>query len=519
MNIRKLPIGIQSFESLRKENYLYVDKTEFIWNLVNLGKTYFLSRPRRFGKSLLISTFKAYFEGKKELFEGLKISELETEWKKYPVFHFDFNGKDYSGSSSLAAVINSHLESWEKLYGDEKKERSLEERFAYLLENAYEKTGLGCVVLVDEYDKSLLESESEILESNRRLFKGFFGNLKKCDEFLKFTFITGVTKFSKVSIFSDLNQLQDISLYDQYSSICGITQEEMEKTFVLEIQLMAQKNDLTFEGCLEKLKEMYDGYHFSRISEGMYNPFSLIHAFASCEFECYWFSTGTPTFLVEKIKSVNFEPKLLTSDELAIDTNSISDYRSDNLDPLPLLYQTGYLTIKKYDKEYQQYYLGYPNKEVKYAFLKSLVPIFYSPADTCDALFIVNFVKDLRLAKIDEVLNRLKSLFARLPYSTKNDDSVIEQNFQNVIYIVFMLMGQFVNVEEHYSFGRADCVVQTKDYIFIFEFKRDKSAQEALNQINEKKYAESFNCDKRKLFKIGVNFSSVEKNICEWIVE
>ena len=365
----------------------------------------------------------------------------------------------------------------------------------------------------------MLESESEILESNRRLFKGFFGNLKKCDEFLKFTFITGVTKFSKVSIFSDLNQLQDISLYDQYSSICGITQEEMEKTFVLEIQLMAQKNDLTFEGCLEKLKEMYDGYHFSRISEGMYNPFSLIHAFASCEFECYWFSTGTPTFLVEKIKSVNFEPKLLTSDELAIDTNSISDYRSDNLDPLPLLYQTGYLTIKKYDKEYQQYYLGYPNKEVKYAFLKSLVPIFYSPAYTCDALFIVNFVKDLRLAKIDEVLNRLKSLFARLPYSTKNDDSVIEQNFQNVIYIVFMLMGQFVNVEEHYSFGRADCVVQTKDYIFIFEFKRDKSAQEALNQINEKKYAESFNCDKRKLFKIGVNFSSVEKNICEWIVE
>ena len=225
----------------------------------------------------------------------------------------------------------------------------------------------------------MLESESEILESNRRLFKGFFGNLKKCDEFLKFTFITGVTKFSKVSIFSDLNQLQDISLYDQYSSICGITQEEMEKTFVPEIQLMAQKNDLTFEGCLEKLKEMYDGYHFSRISEGMYNPFSLIHAFASCEFECYWFSTGTPTFLVEKIKSVNFEPKLLTSDELAIDTNSISDYRSDNLDPLPLLYQTGYLTIKKYDKEYQQYYLGYPNKEVKYAFLKSLVPIFYSP--------------------------------------------------------------------------------------------------------------------------------------------
>lgn len=516
--IRKFPIGIQSFDFLRNEGYLYVDKTEHIWNLAQTGKTYFLSRPRRFGKSLFLSTLKAYFEGKKELFTGLKISDYETEWKKYPVFHFDFNGKDYSKEDSLAAVINAHLESWEALYGDEKKERSLEERFAYLLEKAHKKTGLGVVVLVDEYDKSLLESESETLEANRRLFKGFFGNLKKCDEHLKFTFITGVTKFSKVSIFSDLNQLQDISLYEKYSTICGISQDELEKNFEPDIEAMAQKNNFTYEECLQKLQKMYDGYHFAEDMVGVYNPFSLINALNSQSFKTYWFSTGTPTFLVNKIREVNFEPKLLTSEDLAIDQNAISDYRSDNPDPLPLLYQTGYLTIKRIEARYGLYYLGYPNDEVKYAFLENLKPLFLGTQNNFTGLTLAEFSQDIEAAKIDEVMTRFKSLFARLPYSTKNDDTVIEQNFQNVLYIVFMLMGQFVNVEEHYSHGRADCIVQTKDYIFIFEFKRDMSADEALAQIEEKNYAVPFKSDSRKLYKIGANFSSEEKNLTEWKV-
>ncbi len=518
MNIRKLPIGIQSFEKLRLGEYLYVDKTEFVYRLANEGTTYFLSRPRRFGKSLLLSTMKAYFEGKKHLFAGLKISELEKDWIKYPVFYFDFNGKKYDSATSLKEVLNSHLEEWEDLYGDEKKDRSLEERFNYLLEAAHKKTGLGVVVLVDEYDKSLLESDSEALENSKKLFKGFFGNLKSCDEHLKFTFITGVTKFSKVSIFSDLNQLRDISLDENFASICGISESELESTFKPEITAMAEKQNLSYDECLSQLKKMYDGYHFYQNTEGVYNPFSLINALASKDFKSYWFETGTPTFLIQKLKDTNYNPKIFTTDQVPIDADTITDYRSESNDPLPLFYQTGYLTIKGYDREIREYYLGYPNNEVRYSFIKNLVPLFFHSEDNVNLLAIGTFLKDLRAGRIEEVLLRFKSLFARLPYSGKTDDSVIEQNFQNVIYILFILLGQFATVEEHYSHGRADCVLQTADYVYIFEFKRDKSADEALKQIEEKKHAEPFASDKRKILKIGVNFNSKERNIDEWKV-
>lgn len=518
MNIRKLPIGIQSFEDLRRSGYLYVDKTEHIWNLVQTGKTYFLSRPRRFGKSLLLSTMKAYFEGKKELFAGLKLAELEQDWTAYPIFYFDFNGANYKDSSSLPDVINQHLEKWEELYGDEKKERSLAERFKYLIEAAQKKTGLQVVVLVDEYDKSLLESESETLEKNRALFKGFFGNLKSSDEHLKFVFITGVTKFSKVSIFSDLNQLHDISLSRDYASICGISQTEMEVHFKPEIEASAKENGLSYAECLEKLRQMYDGYHFYQDTVGMYNPFSLINALYEKDFKSYWFETGTPTFLIEKLKAANYNPQNFT-DGVSADARSLSDYRIDNPDPVPLFYQTGYLTIKGYDRDFGLYTLSYPNDEVQYAFLNSLVPDYIGLLASETGLCVKNFILDLRSGKIDDVLTRFKSLFARLPYSTRTDDTVIEQNFQNVIYIVFMLLGQFVGVEEHYSQGRADCVVQTKDFVYLFEFKRDKSAAEALAQIEEKNYAAPFAADSRTILKVGVSFSSEEKNIVEWRVE
>ncbi len=521
MNIRKLPIGVQSFEALRKENFLYVDKTEFVYRLASEGRQYFLSRPRRFGKSLLLSTMRAYFEGKKELFTGLKISELEKDWIKYPVFYFDFNQNKYESSSDLATVLDIHLSKWEEIYGknpDIAKE-NLPTRFNYLLEAAHKKTGLGVVVLVDEYDKSLLESDSEALENSKKLFKGFFGNLKSCDEHLKFTFITGVTKFSKVSIFSDLNQLRDdISLDENFASICGISESELESTFKPEITAMAQKQNLSYEECLSQLKKMYDGYHFYQNAEGVYNPFSLINALAAKDFKSYWFETGTPTFLIQKLKDTNYNPKVFTTDQVPIDADTITDYRSESNDPLPLFYQTGYLTIKGYDREIREYYLGYPNNEVRYSFIKNLVPLFFHSEDNVNLLAIGTFLKDLRAGRIEEVLLRFKSLFARLPYSNKTDDSVIEQNFQNVIYIVFILLGQFATVEEHYSHGRADCVLQTADYVYIFEFKRDKSADEALAQIEEKKYAEPFASDKRKILKIGVNFNSKEKNIDEWKV-
>ena len=520
MNIRKLPIGVQSFEALRKENFLYVDKTEFVYRLASEGRQYFLSRPRRFGKSLLLSTMEAYFLGKKELFTGLKISELEKDWIKYPVFYFDFNGRKYDSSLALKEVLNSHLENWEAIYGNEKKDRPLEERFNYLLEAAYKKTGLGVVVLVDEYDKSLLESEGEALEKSRKLFKGFFGNLKSCDKYLKFVFITGVTKFSKVSIFSDLNQLRDISMTEDYATICGITQNEMEKTFEPEIQKMANKFSISYNECLTELKRMYDGYRFNQNSEGLYNPFSLINSLADSNLGNYWFATGTPTFLLKKLKENDFDPKKFSTDKISEFQDDLQDYRSDNPDPIPLFYQSGYLTIKGYNFKLNSYYLGYPNDEVRYSFLKCLVPLFTGSKMATNSLCIDEFYEDIQNGDVDSILARFKSLFARLPYSTKPSDTVIEQNFQNIIYIVFILLGQFVNAEQHYSFGRADCVLQTANYVYIFEFKRDKSADEALKQIEDKKYAEPFASYKRKILKIGVNFNSKEKNIDEWkIVE
>ena len=520
MNIRKLPIGVQSFETLRRENFLYVDKTEFVYRLASEGRQYFLSRPRRFGKSLLLSTMRAYFEGKKEVFTGLKISELEKDWIKYPVFYFDFNQNKYESPNDLATVLDTHLSKWEEIYGknpDIAKE-NLPTRFNYLLEAAHKKTGLGVVVLVDEYDKSLLESEGEALEKSKKLFKGFFGNLKSCDEHLKFTFITGVTKFSKVSIFSDLNQLNDISLDEKYSIICGITQKEMIKRFKPEINKMAKKLSISYEECLAELKLMYDGYRFHQNSEGLYNPFSLINAFFKMEFGNYWFATGTPTFLLKKLKENDFDPKKFSTDKISEFQDDLQDYRSDNPDPIPLFYQSGYLTIKGYNREYSSYILGYPNDEVRYSFLRCLVPYFTNSTQVASSLSITEFCDDIKAGDVDSILARFKSLFARLPYSTKPSDTVIEQNFQNIIYIVFILLGQFVNAEQHYSFGRADCVLQVKDFVYIFEFKRDKSADEALKQIEEKKYAEPFASDTRKILKIGVNFSSKKRNIDEWKV-
>ena len=521
MNIRKLPVGVQSFEILRKENFLYVDKTEFVYKLAAEGRQYFLSRPRRFGKSLLLSTMRAYFEGKKELFTDLKIAGLEQDWIKYPVFYFDFNQNKYESSFDLAAVLDVHLSKWEEIYGKNPNiaKENLPSRFNVLLEAAHKKTGLGVVVLVDEYDKSLLESDGDALEKSRSLFKGFFGNLKSCDEHLRFVFITGVTKFSKVSIFSDLNQLNDISFDEDFASICGITQNELESIFDSEIQKMANRFSLSYEVCLSELKRMYDGYRFHPNGEGLYNPFSLINAFFKKEFGTYWFSTGTPTFLLKKLKESDFDPRNFSTDELCATQLALQDYRTDNPNPVPLFYQTGYLTIKSYDSIYQEYHLGYPNDEVRYSFLECLVPYFTKATQDSSSLCVSQFCKDVQGGEIDSVMTRFKSLFAKLPYSSKTDDTVIEQNFQNVIYIVFVLMGHFVDVEQHYSLGRADCVVQADNYVYIFEFKRDKSADEALRQIEEKQYAAPFASDNRKIFKVGVNFDSKEKNISEWKVK
>ena len=517
---RKLPIGVQDFATIRSDGYLYVDKTNLIYNLANEGKTYFLSRPRRFGKSLLISTIHAYFAGKHELFEGLKIAALEQDWIQYPVIHLDFTGKDYTKENALEEKLDQILCMYEAVYGRENAEgRAVDSRFASLIRNAAEKTGERVVILVDEYDKSLLETGGELNDRNRALFKGFFGNLKGMDGYIKFAFFTGVTKFSKVSIFSDLNQLRDISLSEKYASICGITQAELEANFSPEIDALAARQKLTREACLAELERMYDGYKFHGDGERVYNPFSVMNAFSDLEFNSYWFRTGTPTILIKKLEEANFDVRKLSLNNVRISANEMSDYRPDSTNPVPLFYQTGYLTIKGYDAEYRKYLLGYPNEEVKYAFLESLVPMLTGGLELDADFSIVDFNEAVKAGDTDTMRDWFTSLFAKLPYTTaggEKADAVIEQNFQNVIYIVFILLGQYAQVEQHSAFGRADCIVQNKNCVYIFEFKRDDTAENALKQIEEKKYAEQFASDKRRLFKIGVSFSTQERGIAEW---
>ena len=522
---RKLPIGIQDFEYLRTNEFTYIDKTKFVYHLSQNGKAYFLSRPRRFGKSLFLSTLRYYWEGRRELFEGLKITELEKDnpdaWKKYPVFYFDFNKKNFRRDTALEEVLDEHLRSWESVYGNEMSEKSLEERFRHLLVKAYEKTGLGCVVLVDEYDKPLLETMdiSEIEEHNKAVFKGFFSTLKSYDKYLRFVFLTGVTKFSKVSIFSDLNQLNDISLNKKYPAICGITQEELESNFAPEIETMAESQGLTKEECLSELKRMYDGYHFSINSPDIYNPFSLLHAFDEEKLGSYWFASGTPTFLIKKLDDINFDPRKFI-ENVKISESEITDYRPNNPDPVPLFYQTGYLTIKSWNERQISYRLGFPNDEVKYGFLNALAPTYLKVQDK-SAPFNIDLLDDaVEEGDTDGIRDWFTALFSLLPYPTNGDlESVTEQNFQNVIYITLIVLGKYCRTEVHSSKGRADCIVECPDYVYVFEFKRDGSAKDALEQIGEQGYAKPYAADKRKLFKIGVNFSSTERNITEWAVE
>ena len=519
---RKLPIGIQDFEGIRKDGYLYVDKTAYIYNLVHQGKPYFLSRPRRFGKSLFLSTLRAYWEGKKELFKGLEIERLEADnpdaWQEYPIFYFDFNKSNFSREAALEDVLSAHLEDWEKVYGNEKKDAPLEERFQTLIVKANEQTGKRAVVLVDEYDKSLTDTINDInlLEHNKAVFKGFFSTLKSYDRYLEFVFLTGVTKFSKVSIFSDLNQLMDISITERYSGICGITEKELHDNFLPEVEAMAQSNHMTVDECFDELKRMYDGYHFFEESEGVYNPFSLLNALYQKKFSEFWFSTGTPTVLIEKLKSADFDAKRFTEGDVYADGNILSDYRADNPDPIPLLYQSGYLTIKGYDKDFRSYQLGYPNDEVKYSFIESLAPYLLHEEERYSPLDIRSFGIAIKTGDTDSLRDKFISLFSRLPYTT--DEKPLEQNFQNVIYIVFMLLGQYVHTEIHSAKGRADCIVETDKYVYIFEFKRDGSADEALRQIEEKGYDKPYAADKRTLIKIGANFDSGERTISEWKV-
>lgn len=516
--MRKLPIGIQTFEEIRSGGYLYVDKTEMVYQIANIGKPYFLSRPRRFGKSLLISTFESYFQGRKDLFQGLAIENLETKWEEYPVLHLDLNARKYETAADLIAMLNQYLEKWELKYGTEKQDRSPEERFAYVIEQAYIRTGKQTVVLIDEYDKPLLQAllDENLLDEYRRILKAFYGVLKSADRYLRFVFLTGVTKFAQVSVFSDLNQLNDISMDRAYNALCGITKEELIHTFVPEIQCLGESEGLTFEETVHRLEKQYDGYHFCEdTSVGIFNPFSLLNVFQKLKFGNFWFQTGTPTYLVDLLKQSDYDLRLLING-VEVTVSAFSEYRAEISNPLPMIYQSGYLTIKYYDREVDLYTLEFPNDEVRYGFLNFLVPYYTTVSDDETGFHIAKFMRELRAGDVDAFMERLKVFFAGMPYELSDNT---ERHYQAIFYVVFTLMGQFVETEVRSARGRADAVVKTQNAIYAFEFKLNGTAEEALKQIDEKGYLIPYTLEGKRLVKVGVNFSKETRNVDKYIVK
>lgn len=509
----KYPLGIQSFEKIRNDGYLYMDKTAMVYNIVKGGTYYFLSRPRRFGKSLLISTLEAYFKGKKELFKGLAIEQLEQEWNEYPVLHLDLNARDYKDEAALDAELNKHLEYWEKEYGEEFKDRAPEERFQHVIDGALAKTGRRVVILVDEYDKPLLRTlqDPKLQTVFRSKLKAFFTVVKTMDAKIEFAFFTGVTKFSKVSVFSDLNNLTDITMDKRYSEICGITEAEIHRDLDDQVELLANENGMTKDACYEKLRTCYDGYRFCIGSVGIYNPYSLLRTFDSQTFGDYWFETGTPTILAEVLRKNEYNLEDLTHIEVTADLLGSLD--SIDTNPLPIVYQSGYLTLRGYDKEFEMYRLGFPNLEVERGFTRFLIPYYTKLKSDQGQLFVANFVKELRGGKVEAFMKRLESLFADGDYQVMGD---AELYFQNVVWVIFKMIGFYTELERHTSDGRIDMIVKTSDYIYIIEFKLDKTADETLQQIDDKQYAKPFEHDGRHIYKIGTNFSTKTRRIDGW---
>ena len=524
----KYPIGIQSFDQIIEDGYVYIDKTDLIYQLVKGGKIYFLSRPRRFGKSLLVSTLKCYFQGRKELFKGLAIDKLETEWAEYPVFHIDFNGTDFTRSGKLDDIIGGTVGTWEKEYGRTTEFEDIGKRFAYVLQQAHKRYGRRCVVLVDEYDKPILDvldtgytttidGKERLLEDiHREILKSFYSTFKLADEDLQFVLLTGVTKFSQVSVFSGFNQPSDISMDEQYETLCGITQEELEHYFAEPIKALAVKYKVTEEGMLDMLKHRYDGYHFSGNLTDVYNPFSLLNAFAKKALRDYWFSSGTPTYLVRLLNHTQEDLNGMTGKYY--EDKEFVDYKADVEKPLPMIYQSGYLTIKGYDSDFGTFLLDFPNNEVKSGFVSLVASSYLQPQENLGG-WIRSVVVSMRQGDLEQLRKLFTSFLAGIPYSmrAKKDEAEKERFFHYTLYLIFRLISVYtVYTEKEQSQGRADCIVETDDYIYIFEFKRDGTADEALAQIEAKGYARPYEADPRTLYKIGVNFSSETGTVEDW---
>ena len=508
---------MQSFEAVRKANYLYVDKTKHLERLVTTNKYYFLSRPRRFGKSLFLSTLEAYFLGQKELFKDLYIETVEKQWTEYPVIYLDLNSGIYTTEEELYRVLNYPMQRLEQKYSIDVKEPSLSVRLKNIVLTAFEQTGKQVVILVDEYDKPLISTldNEELHNKYKTILKGVYSILKECDKYIRFGFLTGATKFSKISLFSDLNNLMDISLDENYTDICGITEEEIKTNFKEHLQAFAEKENTTKEDILSQLKAMYDGYHFSKNTDvDIYNPFSLINSLTRREFENYWFQTGTPTFLIKLLQENDYDLKDLS--EGKITAKDLTSKESMLSAPVALFYQSGYLTIKDYNKKSGAYKLGYPNKEVEESFLDFILPKYMHTNENASFSYVEKMYENLENGEIEDFLKTMKTFFASVPYDLIKDT---ENHYQTVIFIICKLIGFIVEAEYKIVNGRIDMIVRTDNFLYLFEFKFDKSAKEALEQIDSKDYPLAFQQDERKLYKVGVNFSSQTKNIDEYIIQ
>lgn len=515
---RRYPVGIQTFSEIRERNYLYIDKTQYLVDFIDKGYKYvFLSRPRRFGKSLFASMIHAFYEGRKDLFEGLAIGEYEKDWVKHPVLHFDMSAAKHMDTKQLDDYLDYLLLPYEKQFGtEENKDKAPNIRFANIVKAAYEQTGRKVVLIIDEYDAPLLDvvHEEQNLAALRRATQNFYSPIKSLDPYLEFVFLTGITKFAQLSIFSELNNLFNISMYDKYSAICGISSEELHTQMLPDVERLAEHLHLSVDETFERLKRKYDGYHFSKNSEDVYNPFSLIKALASGDISDYWFDSGTPTYIIKLLQKYNVGLRDLTGQDAGVSDFDVSPENMTTV--LPLLYQSGYLTIRHYDPMIDLYTLGYPNEEVRTGMVRSLAANYLTPAEGTNSSFVIKFVKAVIADDMEQALTLMRAYLAGVSYRLSNKT---ERDVQTIFYLVFSLIGSFIKVEEESAHGRADVVITLPSVVYVMELKFDGSADAALRQIDEKGYLIPYTADGKRLVKVGVNYSSEERTITEWRIE
>ena len=521
---RRYPIGIQTFSRIIRDGYIYVDKTDLVWQLAHYATYVFLSRPRRFGKSLLTSTLESYFLGERELFEGLKIMELEKEWEQYPVLHLDLSGAKHLLPKQVKKELENILSPYEKIYGNNSNETTPGMRLSGIIDRAYEKTGRQVAVIIDEYDAPLLDvlHEEMILKEMREVMQEFYQRLKKQEPKIKFCFITGITKFSQLSIFSTINNLTNVTMDAMFNNICGITESELMSTLKEDIELLANKTDTTFEAMHQKLKLQYDGYHFCEESDEIYNPFSLLKAFQQKKVSNYWFESGTPTFLIRQMQY--FHTDIMSLDHLEVPSSAFDQPTENMQDALPLLYQSGYLTIKDYDSEGEIYSLAIPNQEVRIGYARGLLPVYTGLNDTDVQMgFALKFWRALKKDDVNLAMEEMKTYLASLPYvegfkEKLKDVATSEGFFEYTFYLIFSMLNVYVRTQVKCAGGRADMVVWMPDSVYVFELKVNGSAQEALQQIDDRGYAIPYQSDERKVVKIGVKFNINSRTPEEWCI-